>query len=183
MIQVSSNRGSLHLPLSLMLLLVFSFGTGLIHLRNQFHSGAKIQLDLDFCVVKTISQLRRNIGNIESLNAQIVKARGAVTFAPTEILLRTALQTLFFLQEGLKNKWIIKSSLPLSCPTPTFISNGFPKWPWVRQPPDQLGPQPLNWARPKSFYVGFRGKKRSSGGQLSWNAGHADWTARWTIHD
>ncbi len=153
-------------------LAILLFGV-LVFLRNT-RSLAEVQLRLDHCISKTALELRSKLNSIESSNGRIRIIRLALIADP-EPSTRTLLETTLFKEvleqelhltqwKGRQLSWIALSG----CDQKGDRIYPLPKIPWIRDPPDAVGLQPLRWSAnsAKNFHIELEHSPRQSAARV-----------------
>lgn len=184
-------RGSLFLPMAAWLVLVASAALGLIAIMGGWRATAHLQRSLDRCVGVAALDLRDALNTLERTNRAMEATRVAIAAAsalapPARAALTAQLMGLMVYQEALltrwrwvQNAWVLTRRCGIT-PSPW---NRFPSSPWRRNPPDDLGPQPLYWAGggERVFFIKKARLSRAAAAELRCENGFIPrWSAQWT---
>lgn len=180
----SNENGAISVVLALVALGGLTTGLALIGLMHHWRQLAEHQLRLDRCVGHLAQTLTRTQNEIEALNSRLreLRAAGGVTAMipganQTEAAAEAAIAVT---QDALIARGDAQSviyAVPGSCGNlgdwiapPPFLK-------WFRPPPDELGPQPLQWRGDESLQILRAHRPRFAAAQIK---GVADgWGSKW----
>jgi hypothetical protein len=194
------DRGSLTLPLALMLVAgtFMSFGTW--GLMRRWRHLTELQDRLDRCVGETALELRGSLTRIEDANRRMAELRAAQAIAAASGLAGetlAALEVQASLQDLELLRWKARQARWLAergCDRVQDLPVPLPEMGWFRPPPDPLGPQPLRWQPgvPRDLKIGLFHSPRAAAARVSADGaampglriggfGSERWKAAWTV--
>jgi hypothetical protein len=186
--KIQDESGILHIPMALMTVLFFVTGLGLWGVLHHWKSLAQTQLRLDRCTGETALELKMKLQTIASANEQMkvlrVSEAAAVTPQATAAF-QLAIEAEVLRQEKARADWSVnRMSWTAQSGCGGHGDSGFPlpDLSWTREPPDALGPQPLNLDElPKAFRIQLNHQPRASAAEVSSGNPYdrTSWHARW----
>jgi len=186
-----NQQGAIQVPMVLITLVLVLGSLGVFGVLREWRKLVEIQLRLDRCVSKTALSLKTRLDSLEKSNLRMKVIRASLAAStvlpPAKPPLQAALTAEFLWQESQRALWVktqmtwmaeqgcdFKRDLPLPIPT----------LPWLRDPPDSIGPQPLRWpvGTEKRFYLQLSHSPRHAAAILDEGKLHEKngWFARWT---
>lgn len=182
----ASNRGLIHVPMSLSLVVVVLAATGIWNFRRAWEGLARTQLRLDRCVGMATQQLRTHLRRLDSLNGEIKMLRAALiagAFGGPEarVALELKLKATALAQDAELRIWEtarVRWALGRGCREPADQARPLPGIPLRRPPPDLWGPQPLvrDVGCAPELRVEARNGPRTSAGQVKGVDHEISWT-------
>ena len=167
---MSEERGSLHIPLALLLFAAAAAAFGLWGLMRHWRGLAHAQLALDGCVAREAKAMRSMLESVEASNRRLAAFRLAVVATPSA---RAAAEAEALYQEAQRARWRAAGVVWLARLDCGLLRGPWPHDPWVRDPPDPLGPGLLRWSGPRKLRLEVLGRLRSSAAEVR------DEKARW----
>ena len=147
-----SEEGSLLVALSMGLTLLLISGLGVWGFLRHWRHLAETQLRLDRCVGGAALELSARQNRIIAVNREIRAlrvTRASATLLPAAIpALEAALVAEVVRQEFELTAWRLRSGIWQAlggCDRRADLPTPLPALSWVRDPPDELGPQELRW--------------------------------------
>lgn len=190
-----NERGSLQVLLALFLVVLFIGGMGVLGLFRLWRFQVETQFRLNQCVGIAAHSLRDTLNSLVSLNGKIRRLRAAIAaigwWEPwLRPPLEAALEVVVVRQDFLKVKWNLqrqKWSLTNGCGNRRDHALPLPELHYVRDPPDDLGPQPLHWEGepPGILRIAISHQARAAVAELGGDIDEGilgqrqDWVTRW----
>jgi hypothetical protein len=184
---VRDDAGSLHLPMAAVLLLFTVSGFETWGFLRHWRQLMERQLQLDRCVARTAIELRDILQSIETANRKIHFLRRELAIGAlipqTRAVHQATLRTLVAWQDARMLQWRIiqgKWLAGLACEKRGGIRVPLRNLPWVRDPPDLIGPRPLRWlaGAEMEFFVQSSHSPRHSAARILYE--NDRWSAVWT---
>lgn len=184
------NRGVLHVPLALLCLLMAVTGLGLWGILHHWKSLTQTQLRLDRCTGEPALDLKSKLQTIGSANQhirelRITEAAAMIPNPPLAAALKVTIEEETLRQESLRVQWLMKQGkwvVQGGCGGHGDIMAPLPNLDWFREPPDQLGEQPLDMEMiPTSFTFAAYHSPRASAAEVfsGDDENESSWFARW----
>lgn len=187
---VSNESGALHLPMSMLFVVIFGAATALVVMMHEWRLQAELQLRLDQCVGQKAAMLRDRQRQIEAGNQRIRVLR--IALIPASIrpeirkTLEAALKIQVLLQDALLKSWKVTQIAWIAhrgCGG-NDIPFPLPSLAWVRDLPDALGPRPLRWpeSTPKELSIRLHHSPRHSAARVFFSTEEEnsnEWVTAW----
>jgi hypothetical protein len=186
--KANDEAGVLHIPMALVTVLFFVTGMGLWGLLHHWKSLAQTQLRLDRCTGETALELKMKLQTISSANEQMKVLRASEAASPSPqatAALQLAIEAEVLRQEKARADWAVDRmswSAVGGCSSHGDSGSPLPDLSWTREPPDALGPQPLNLDElPKAFRIQLNHQPRASAAEVSSGNPYdrTSWHCRW----
>lgn len=175
---VLGNRGSLQILLLIIVFFITMSGLGAWGFMRRWRYLVQAQLGIDRCVGMAAIQLRDHLNDIDKLNGRMKALRRSILVASTTAAsqtlipsLKLALQASYLNQERHLKQWQwfqLRWMLQVSCGKIKNQKLPLPSFKYSRLPPDQIGPQLLQWLVPdEDFYISAKSLSRTSNAVIS----------------
>jgi hypothetical protein len=188
---VKDSGGFLALPMALALVGLAGAGFGIWGFLRAWRHLAETQLRLDACVGRQAHEFRRELDTLESSNIRMTVLRAAVADAlvanPAAVpALNVALQAEVSYQTAVQVRWTAAEARWLArrgCGENGDFPIPLPSFPYLRDPPDPLGPRPLRWtaSAEKRLEVGAAHRPRYASAKIESGGESAKWKASWSV--
>jgi hypothetical protein len=187
---VKSQKGSLQVPLVIGVAIATITALSILGLMRHWRSITELQLRLDECAGRTGIELKSRLESLEKANTRIKAIRAAI--AATSALpygqaakppLEAALLVEVSRQEIQLSLWRAKMAawlLRRGCDARNDLVLPLPALPWLRDPPDEIGPAPLRWTgkAAQTFTVRLGHPPRYSAAEVT-KTNEGRWMAKW----
>jgi hypothetical protein len=168
-IKMASEKGAMHLPMLFAVLIMATAGFGTWGILRHWRFLVEAQFQVNRCVGQTAHDLRDILNSLRQGNHQIRKLRLAILAAhlKPELIppLKTALNLVVAQQDFHQLKWKTiqaKWFVARGCGNLRDQVTPIPGLPLKRDPPDQIGPLPLDWVGLKKIFIEMRHAPRSA---------------------